>query len=286
MYLINTVKLSFCFVLARNMYSICINVLHLNSDVAVLQETLMSIYAQNYTNLSVNILTNVDIAISVSNVKLIRINNINELPHTMYEVIESSNADLFIVAHGGDCFFQQALHSVSNIFSKFSDIEWLTGIETIQSSIGYNVIQGNTSVRRWNSRLFRKNIYQGNTRYIPSAGTIWRKTLWNKVKDKVNFVSDNFAHDDLWDAFLSVSPPYACDVYFSAKAFLPFEGSVKQSVVSIETALSEKGVFNRVVEFLYLNNVPYLRAYYRYVNGFAQVIRFDHKSQSYFLSDY
>lgn len=252
----------------------------------MLQKTLASIHAQGYEKLIVNVLSNVEVESSDSKTNLIQTKGINKLPGKMYEVIDSTNADLFIVAHSGDCFFQQALHSANNIFSEFSNIEWLTGIETIQSSIGYNVIQGNTSVRRWNSRLFRKNMYQSNMRYIPSAGTIWRKALWDKVKHKINFVSGAFAHNDLWDAFLSVSPPYACDVYFSAKAFIPANAVHKQPQVSIEATLSEKGLFGRVIEFLYLNNVPYLRAYYRYVNGFAQVIRFDHKSQSYFLSDY
>lgn len=267
------------------MHSICINVLHLNSDVAALQKTLASIHAQNYEKLIVNVLSNVEVDFFDSKFNLIVSRSINDLPAKLYDVIESTNAELVIIAHSGDCFFQQALHSASNIFSRFSDIEWLTGIETIQSSVGYNVIQGNTSVRRWNSRLFRKNMYH-SMRYIPSAGTIWRKTLWNKVKHKVNFVSGPFAHNDLWDAFLPVSPPYACDVYFSAKAFMPASVLPLPPQVSNEATLSEKGFFGRIIEFVYLNNVPYLRAYYRYVNGFAQVIRFDHKSQSYFLSDY
>lgn len=265
------------------MHSICVNVLHFNSDASKLHSTLASIQQQGYEMLKVNVLSNSELVDVAGSWNVAVAHSIDDIPHKLYDLIDTTEADLYILAQSGDRFFEQAFHSASSIFSKFSEIEWITGIETVQSAGGYNVIQGNTSVRRWNSRLFRNNMYQTNARYIPSAGTVWRKTLWNKVKHKVNFVSGSFAHNDLWDAFLKISPPYACDVYFSAKAYECGNYNVPTMVESI---LSEKRWFNQVFEFLYLNNVPYLRAYYRYANRFVQVIRFDHKAQSYFLSDY
>lgn len=263
---------------------LCITILHMGSDIAGLNQTLDSIWRQNCEKekLHINVISNVKLDVAYG-INVISIEHMDAFPHTLYNTLDKSYAELYVLLHSGDTFFGGTFSSVKDIFNAFSHVEWLTGIETIKAKGGYSVIQGNTSGRRWSSHLFYRNIYTSGARHIPASATFWRRQLWDKAVSNINFVSLALAHNDIWQAYMPLAQLYVCDVYFSAAV----AGTNRLSLANYNMPEPvEKSTIKKVTEFLYLNNVPYLRAFYRYANKLPQVVRFEHKSQSYFLSDY
>ncbi len=127
------------------------------------------------------------------------------------------------------------------------------------------------------------NLYKNAGRSLSPASTFWKKYLWDIASPSVSLVSAKSFFDDLWLAFFKVQELYTCDVYLSSTRNFNIDRTPEARA---SNALVEDGLFNKLQEFLFVNNVPYLRAYYKSKNYLPPVVRYDHKSQSYFLSDY
>lgn len=262
---------------------LCVTILHIRSHVDLLLHTMQTIASQKYLpdKLSIQVISDNE-TVTLPGTKVTIVSHTDNLPAALYQALDSSNAEIFVLLKSGDSFFDYAFNSVNTIFSKFSNIEWLTGIETIQAHMGYNVVHGNTSLRRWNMHIFNRSMYQKSERYIPAASTFWTQSLWHKVRTQINFVFYEQIQNDIWTAFIQTAVPYACDVYLSA-THNRVEGDLSNHE---KNALTEKSLMLKAAEFLYINNIPYLRTYYRKINKLAHVVRFDHKTQAYFLSEY
>ncbi|MBS1612721.1 MAG: hypothetical protein JST49_07880 [Bacteroidetes bacterium] len=262
---------------------ICVVVLHAQNTDEMLEETVASIERQGYDN---QLLSTYVIGAqpkgTYGHILWVEA-NVDSFPQKLYGVLDASDAQLFVMLHSGDTFFDSTFRSVNDIFGSIDRIDWLTGIETLSTPSGYKVVHGNTSTRRWSSHILRKNLYQSGYRYIPAGATFWRRTLWDKVKRELNFVSVGQVHADLWQAFMPHAMLHPCDVYFSST--IAAEPQLAPSSYNAPLPI-EKAWPYRLAEYLYLNNIPYLRSFYRYANALPQVVRFDHKTESYFLSDY
>ncbi|MFN8287471.1 MAG: glycosyltransferase [Chitinophagales bacterium] len=212
-------------------------------------------------------------------------NTADELFHNFRNAIAHSKGQYFVIAKSGDVFFEKSFSEVNHIFRKYPDINWLTGIQTLRSNKGFNVISGTTPARRWNRHIFERNLYKNAGRSLSPASTFWKKYLWDIASPSLALVSAKSFFDDLWLAFFKVQELYTCDVYLSStRNFNPERTPAFDKSITAE--LVEDGVFNKMQEFLFVNNVPYLRAYYKSKNYLPPVVRYDHKSKSYFLSDY
>lgn len=199
--------------------------------------------------------------------------------------ITEYNPPYLSIMRSGDTYYDNALSAVSTIFKKYTDIAWLTGIETIKAASGFQIVTGATSTRRWNKHIFERNLYNNSARYIPPAATFWKIHLWREALNDINPVSRNNFFEDLWLAFFSHHALFTSDVYLSSSAnYSPTKLKTKSK--PLRYSLVESNVADRIREFFFINNVPYLRAFYRTKNQLAQVVRFDYKSQSYFLNDY
>lgn len=262
---------------------ICVVVLHAHDHDEALAKTIGSIERQGYVKqlLSVNIIGAK--SSSVYDWANIVEADVDSVPQKLYNVLNSTTAELYVMLHSGDTFFDSTFQSVSDIFSNIQNIDWLTGIETLSTNAGYKVVHGNTSTRRWSSHILRKNLYESGTRYIPAAATFWRRRVWEKAKKDVNFVSAAQVHADLWQAYIPHALLHPCDVYFSSTSATELQVALRSYNAPLPI---EKTIPYRLAEYMYLNNIPYLRSFYRYANNLPQVVRFDHKTQSYFLSDY
>ena len=199
--------------------------------------------------------------------------------------ITNSTAEFYSLIWSGDEFFDGALDSVSKIFRSHSKVLWLTGIQTYQTNNGFSVVLGNTAQRRWNYNTFEANLYKNSGRYIPPASTFWRKDIWSAVLTKLYFIDDTDFIEDLWIALFKVTKLYTCKVYFSSTKNLQ-----KISALSFtepnSSVLLEDSFLEKIKEFFFINNIPYLRFFYRKQRHYSSIIRFDHNTQSFFLSDY
>ena len=221
--------------------------------------------------------------ISHHSVQIILFNTAKQLNEVFTNSVNNSKASFFVVLPSGDTFYEYAFDSVRNIFTKYSDVNWLTGIETLKSNTGYGIIYGNTSVRRWNERIFERDLYKKTVRQISPATVFWRNYTWQAAQKHLYFVSTESFFSDLWLAFFKVQQLYTCDVYLSSAANCnkPKTFNYLNSYLLVEDTL-----INKIQEFFFINNIPYLRLYYKAKNNLAPVVRFDFTTQNYYLSDY
>ncbi len=234
-----------------------------NQDV---QHTVTSLLSQNYPSTQLQF----------------RIFGEGEPVSEMALAMNNSDASYFVVLQAGDSIFDDALQSINLIFQRYADINWLTGIQTLQTKQQFQVNMGNMANRRWNRLIFEKNLYKNSGRYIAPASTFFKRYLWDIAQPHLNIVSKESFCNDLWQAFFKVQNLYATDIYLSSA---PVK-QTRQLRNRERVTLIEDSWKNKLVEFLYIQNIPFLRSYYKVKNELPPVIRYDFKTKSYWLSDY
>ena len=116
--------------------------------------------------------------------------------------VELGDADYCSVFWSGEELFDGAFDAVGKIFSKYTEINWLTGIQTFKAENGFNISLGSTALRRWSQNIYERNLYKNSGRYIPPASTFWRKSIWKSVVPVLYFVEQKDFCEDLWLALL------------------------------------------------------------------------------------
>jgi hypothetical protein len=210
-------------------------------------------------------------------------NNDNDFQYKLARNIDETLADYYVLLNSSDRFFTGALSAVASIFGQYPEITWLTGIQTLQSKDGYDVVFGNTAIRRWNHKIYESNLYKQSVRYIPCASTFWKRELWDISKHDLYFTPQNKFCEDLWLSFFKKSNLYTTSIYLSSTCSRDFYTTPPEL---LRNTLVEDGLLDKIGEFFFINNVPYLRYYYKKKSGLAPVVRFDHKTQSFYLYDY
>ncbi|MBK8659426.1 MAG: hypothetical protein IPN22_11305 [Bacteroidetes bacterium] len=88
--------------------------------------------------------------------------------------------------------------------------------------------------------------------------------------------------EDLWTVFFKYQKLYTVDAYLST-GVIDRENLVRYNK---KADLLETKPVNRIMEWLFLRNIPVLRSYYKERNELAPVVRYDFKTQSHWLSEY
>lgn len=262
-----------------------------DGDSLLLSKTIDSIGKQAYpgSQIELTVFANADMEVKFQgkeiDTSLVLFSDRTDFFKKLCTAINDSKAEYYVLLRSGDEFHSNAFEAVNNIFRRYPDISWLTGIETIRTKSGYNVFYGNMATRRWNRRIFERNLYENSARYIPPSATFWKRHVWNEARGYVHLVSEDRFYDEIWSAFFRVQKLYTCDVYLSS---VPYDKTMKPVATGnfIRYTLIEKGWLDRLYEFLYINNFPYLRVYYKVKNNLPEVIRLEHETQWYFQSDF
>ena len=198
---------------------------------------------------------------------------------------EQTTAGYCMAIWCGEELFDGAFSSAEKIFEDQPQVNWLTGIQTFQAKGGFNVTLGTTAMRRWSYKIYERNLYKNSGRYIPPASTFWRKNIWATISPEIHFIEQRGFCEDLWLAFFKKERLYTCKAYFSSSANHTMHNIQKLKLPN-NYSLIEDNWLGKIKEFFFINNVPYLRLFYRNESELAPVIRFDHNTQSYFLSQY
>jgi hypothetical protein len=219
------------------------------------------------------------------NIALISFNNSADFFSKFATAIDHSRGEYCIVLLSGDEMFDGAFDSAHKIFTSQPGINWLTGIQTYRARAGFNIALGTTAMRRWSEVIYRHNLYKNSGRHIAPASTFWRKDIWTSMSSSIHFVELNSFYEDLWLAFFKTQKLYTCKVYFSTSA--DHENLSRCKIKSPNYfPLVEDSWLNRLKEFFFINNIPYLRLFYRNKCKLAPLIRFDYEKQTYFLNEY
>ena len=172
------------------------------NGVKFLEETIKSVLSQNYPNLEYII---IDGGSTDGSVELIQKYSsylkfwISEKDKGLYEALQKgfdkSTGEIMGWLNSDDLYHPEALFTLSEIFLKHKEVNWLQGIPTIVDERGRTVnVQ---PLRRW-SKL---DYYLGNYQWIQQESTFWRRSLWNRAGKKMA-VNMKYAGDlELWLRF-------------------------------------------------------------------------------------
>ncbi|MBK8659427.1 MAG: hypothetical protein IPN22_11310 [Bacteroidetes bacterium] len=95
-------------------------------------------------------------------------------PEILVEALNSSSASYFTIILQDVTLVQDVFNTVNDIFNKYPDINWLTGIQTITTQGGFQINNQTTPSRRWNEHIFRRSLYGQTGRHIPSGATFFQ----------------------------------------------------------------------------------------------------------------
>jgi hypothetical protein len=252
--------------------------------------TLHSIYKQNYpaSQLTIKVLSAVQYMPELQEgyqVEVISYAGNSNLSDLIRRELSKGFASYQVILNSGDVFFDQAFNAVNRIFKNYPDIKWVTGIETPQTTNGFSYMYGSTAVRRWNKHIFKSVLHNNTSRRLPAAATFWRRELWDVAKNHPHAEEGRSIFDNLFLSFFDAAPLYTCEVYLSTSPQHDF-GKFNTQPLTVNYSFAEAGLFSRMWEFFFINNIPYLRSVYKQKNELKPVVRFDHYLQCYFLCDY
>ncbi len=104
---------------------------------------------------------------------------ISEKDEGMYDAIVKgfrlATGDVVAYINSDDFYLPNAFSIVTEIFQKYSDVDWLTGMQTSYNENGQIIDCFLPS--RFSKRLIRKGIYGTVLPFIQQESTVWRKKL-------------------------------------------------------------------------------------------------------------
>ncbi|MBS1613909.1 MAG: hypothetical protein JST49_13890 [Bacteroidetes bacterium] len=143
------------------------------------------------------------------------------------------------------------------VMQKYSDINWLTFSN-----------QQTAQLQRWNKRLINLSINKRSKRQVNNAFTVLNQTAWTQI--------ENLSINEVEKVWLKLSETLQLYTCVSEKVAAP----------STPKVLLETGAVNKTLEALMVNDIAYLRAYYKNREGLSPLVRWSPSSSSYYLADY
>jgi glycosyltransferase involved in cell wall biosynthesis len=192
-----------------------------------LEKTIVSVLSQNYPNLEYII---VDGKSTDASMKIIE-KYASSFAHIICER-DSGHADAvnkgFALASGDamgwvnsdDMLFPGSLALVNEIFSQFSDIEWITGRAT--SMLESDIVNLVRDARPWSWLRF----VCGDYRHIQQESTFWRRQLWERAGGRLStryFLANDF---ELWSRFFQQASLYSIDSILGSFRFREGQRSI------------------------------------------------------------
>ena|ERR1035437_1146809 len=152
-----------------------------------LEETILSVFEQNYPNLEYII---IDGGSTDGSLEIIKKYDkklllwLSEPDNGMYHAIQKgfdrSTGEIMAWINSDDKYHPGSLSIVSEIFEKYPEVNWLTG------SITHFDVYGRTIRVFQPQRWSKYDYYTGNYGWIQQESTFWRRGLWEKSGGKLN----------------------------------------------------------------------------------------------------
>jgi len=180
---------------------------------AFLEQTILSVIDQNYPNLEYIIIDGGSTDGSVEIIKKYESHLsywISESDNGLYEAInkgfKQATGTILMWINSDDMLHPGALFNVGEIFYKFPQVSWITGINTSFDEYG-RVIGADRA------KGFTKfDFYTYNYYWLQQESTVWRKSLWDEAGGALNTDLKLAGDLDLWIRFFRHAELYACDI--------------------------------------------------------------------------
>ncbi len=122
--------------------------------------------------------------------------------HALQKGFEKSTGEIMAWINSDDKYHQGAFSIISEIFAKYSNVNWLTGSTTHFDKYG-------RSVRVFQSHKWSKyDYYTGNYGWIQQESTFWRRSLWEQSGGKFNLEVKYAGDFELWLRFFRYEKLY------------------------------------------------------------------------------
>ncbi len=167
-----------------------------------IEETILSVLSQNYPNLEYIIIDGGSTDGSVDIIK--KYANqltywVSEPDNGMYDAIqkgfEKSTGEIMTYINSDDLLQKYSLFTAASIFSRYKQIDWLSGNPNCISEHGQIFYIG--SRINWT----KYHYLTGNYQFIQQEGTFWTRSLWEKAGSSMA-VNLSLAGDmELWSRF-------------------------------------------------------------------------------------
>lgn len=158
-----------------------------------------------------------------------------------------------------------ALFNIGEIFYKFPQVSWITGINTSFDEYG-RVIGADRA------KGFTKfDFYTYNYYWLQQESTVWRKSLWEEAGGALNANVKLAGDFDLWVRFFRHAELYACDVLIGGFR-MRSKGQLSATSIDIyqdetrETIRAERGLVDKKTrrQIKILDRIAFLKKILRY----------------------
>jgi glycosyltransferase involved in cell wall biosynthesis len=189
---------------------------------AFLEKTICSVLSQNYPNLEYIIIDggSTDESVSIIQKYTHKLHYwISEKDGGMYHAIqkgfEKSTGEIMAWLNSDDLYHSQALFTVAEIFQRFQNVEWITGIASNIDEA--DKIVKTYPLKKWSNYHFLAKEFG----WIQQESTFWRRSIWDraggKMSEKMLFAGDF----ELWYRFFLKGKLYSVETILGGFRILP-----------------------------------------------------------------
>lgn len=187
----------------------------------------------------------------------------------MLDALSTTSYAYGALLQSGDEYAEGALLAAKNIFKRFVDIHWLYGI-VVSKKNGILLAPKPICKRRFTERLITAEVEATGTTSLRSAGLFFSEHIAKESILKMKLNTPSSIQQNLWCQFVKDTPLYSASFY---------------AAYSAEKEVKRKQPFS-FKQWSFEKNIPYLRYVYNRQEQFPAVVRYEHKTNAYYLSDY
>ncbi len=242
----------------------------LGNDLNQISKTLKSIDSQKYPFVHVSIISKIKLSIdinckNISSISLLDYFPESEIAQYLSNASRKSEFFYFSVIPEGTEYLPKCFFQIRNIIKRFVEVHWLIGTAVYKNDINVQ-LPVDIAKRRLNKSLYLEQIKQGNNSNIDPASCFFTKSLLDSLNPSDANLS---SFENLWRNFFEHEEPFYSTFYCSY--------TTKRNI-DIKS--------NSISEWFFKNNIPYLRYFFKQKMNFNPLIRFEHRTNSYYLSGY
>lgn len=182
-----------------------------------LEDTILSVLNQQYPNLEYIIIDGGSTDGSIDIIKKYE----NHLAYWesapdkgMYDAIQKgfgkATGEIMAWINSDDMYQSKSFFTVAEIFSSFTQVNWLLGFPSIYDAEG-RIVECPHTLRQWS----KFDIYTGQYKWIQQESVFWRKSLWDKAGSYIDNTLKYAGDFELWNRFFKLEQLYATTAILS-----------------------------------------------------------------------